>query len=95
MRQGFLVELQLAGDHDQDVAIGRRRLGVKGRDLVDDLAEGQRLQLFHHGLGALHLRRLKRQHRVLAVQVAQLAAVLVESLVVEVAELLRHGGEVN
>lgn len=93
--QGFLVKLQLAGDHDQDVAVGRRRLGVESQDLVDDLAERQVLQLGDDGLGPLDLRRLKRQHRVLAVQVAQLAAVQVERLVVEVAELLGHSGKVN
>lgn len=91
----FLVNQQLAGDHGQDIAIRRGGLSIQSGDSVSHFLEGQGHQLLDNVLGALELRSLERQHRLVSVQVAQLVSVGVELLVVEVAELGGDGGEID
>lgn len=91
----LFVDKQLAGHHDQNVALGRGGLGVQSGDSVGHLSKWQTGQLLHNVLGALQLRGLEGQHGLLSVQVAQLGSVVVELLVVEVAEFGGYGVEID
>lgn len=91
----LLVNQKLTGDHDQDVAVGRSWLGIQSGDSVGHLQERQGRQFLDNVLGTLELGGLEGQHRLLSVQVAQLGSVLVELLVVEVAELGGNGVKVD
>lgn len=95
LRVLFLVNQQLTGHHDQNVAVWRSWLGVQGGNAVGHLLERQRNQLLHNVLGTLQLRGFEGQHGLVSVQVAQLVSVRVKLLVVEVTELGGHGVKVD
>lgn len=90
----LLVNQQLTGDHDQNVAVWRGRLGIQGGDSVGNLGEWQGGEFLDNVLCSLQLGGLKGQHGLVPVQGGQLGPVGVELLVVEVAELGGNGVEV-
>lgn len=90
------INAQLAGDkHNHVSALGRSGLGVNVGDLVSDLAKGQVNQLLDNGLGSLELSTSEGQHGVISVEVSELRPVGVKGLVVELAELLGEGVEID
>lgn len=91
----LLVNKQLTSHHDQNIALRRGGLGVQSGDSVGHFSKWQTGQLLHNVLGALQLRGLEGQHGLLSVQVAQLGSVVVELLVVEVAEFGGYGVEID
>ena len=95
LRVGLVVDEEVAGDHDEDVAALGGWLGVEGGDAVGDLLERQGDELLDDALGTLHLTGLEGQHRLVPVEVAELGSVGVKLVVVELGELLREGVEVH
>lgn len=90
------INAQLSGDKHNDItSLSRSGLGVNIRDLVSDLAKGKANKFLNDSLGTLVLSTGEGEHRVITVEVTELRPVGIEGLVVELAELLGEGVEID
>lgn len=90
------INAQLSGDKHNDItSLSRSGLGVNIRNLVSDLAKGKANKFLNDSLGTLVLSTGEGEHRVITVEVTELRPVGIEGLVVELAELLGEGVEID
>lgn len=90
----LLINNESTGNQDNDATLAGG-LGIKGGNLVAHLLEGKGGQLLDNTSGTLNRGSLEGEHRLVTVERSETTTVGVESLVVELNELLSDGGEVG
>jgi hypothetical protein len=91
----LLIDEKLASDENDDTAILRGGLGIKGLHLVLDLLERKRSKLLSDGASTENGSRLESQHGLLTVESLKTLAIGIESVVVELDKLLGNRLEVS
>jgi hypothetical protein len=101
LRVLFIVDKEIAGDHDNHISIGGTGLSIQSSDSMGDFLEWKGCQFLDNCLSSLQLRRLERQHRMFSllsisshtrikatyVEISKLRTIRIELLIVKSGEL--------